>query len=346
MQYPLQVCFGLGLAQDLILGVLVGGTCQVHAAAAGITGEEAHNRFSIWRQNKKCTTPLLTGWLTSWMADFVEDVPVLAENQGLMFVSKPSGMSTHPMRNTRKRVKEDGELLCPACGRNFGKDEGAQWVALHNHVNDCQDEQHVQWRDQHGEHRAQMEEERTLWHSLLQVRAKVHLCNRLDRGTSGIVCVAETADLANQLREIWPSVKKQYVALVRGKTEQRFVVDKMLTDRDSTLQPQPQRTAVTGFELIRTFFDGNLSLLRVELIEGGRKHQIRRHLNSVAHQIIGDRQYGKSKINNWLQEDFGLNRLFLHAESLELLHPITQEQIKIHDPLPSELQDFLGRLPP
>ena len=63
----------------------------------------------------------------------------------------------------------------------------------------------------------------------------------------------------------------------------------------------PQRAATTAFTRLRTYCDGRFSLLRATLVEGGRQHQIRRHLNSVAHQVVGDTQYGKSRINAILQ---------------------------------------------
>ena len=63
----------------------------------------------------------------------------------------------------------------------------------------------------------------------------------------------------------------------------------------------PQRAATTAFTRLRTYCDGGFTLLRATLVEGGRQHQIRRHLNSVAHQVVGDTQYGKSRINAMLQ---------------------------------------------
>ena len=56
-----------------------------------------------------------------------------------------------------------------------------------------------------------------------------------------------------------------------------------------------------AFTRLRTYCGGGFSLLRASLVEGGRQHQIRRHLNAVAHQVVGDTQYGKSRINAMLQ---------------------------------------------
>ena len=119
----------------------------------------------------------------------------------------------------------------------------------------------------------------------------VHIVNRLDRGTSGIILVAQTAELAETLQRDWPTaVTKTYLVMVRGKTAETFTVDRALTDRDTKLKTAPQREAITHFELVRTYGENSFSLLRATLVSGGRKHQIRRHLASVAHQVLGDRQ--------------------------------------------------------
>jgi 23S rRNA-/tRNA-specific pseudouridylate synthase len=113
------------------------------------------------------------------------------------------------------------------------------------------------------------------------------------------------------------------VCLVRGDTPDEFVVDKPLKDKNFTsagkeVTEKVAREAVTSFEKIGVVPYGGFTLLRATLVSGGRTHQIRRHLNSLGNQIIGDKSYGKSGINKWFCEDFGLNRMFLHCESLVL----------------------------
>lgn len=134
---------------------------------------------------------------------------------------------------------------------------------------------------------------------------------------------------------------------MRGRAESQFIVDRPLTDRTSKLQVAPQREATTRFDLVRPCgWEGgqsHFSLLRATLVRGGRRHQIRRHLGSVAHQIVGDGKYGKSGINEWLAREFGLTRMFLHATRLQGTHPGTGEPIDIDDPLPQDLVGFLAR---
>jgi 23S rRNA pseudouridine955/2504/2580 synthase len=69
------------------------------------------------------------------------------------------------------------------------------------------------------------------------------------------------------------------------------------------------------------------------------------HLSSEAHQIIGDRQYGKSRINNMARDLYGLQRLFLHSYRLEFIHPTENYRVTLRDPLPEDLVTFLRKLP-
>ena len=71
---------------------------------------------------------------------------------------------------------------------------------------------------------------------------------------------------------------------------------------------------------------------RISLVEAlpstGRRHQIRRHLKHVAHPIIGDATHGKGPLNRWWAERLGQQRLWLHAKSLEIAHPMSGEPLR------------------
>eukprot|EP01048_Picozoa_sp_COSAG05_P022181 COSAG05_NODE_4341_length_1558_cov_2.359083_1_plen_356_part_00 len=332
-------------------------------------------------------------------------VRLLAED-GLAFVHKPSGMEVHPKPGTaalgkRKRKVQRGELLCPACQRSFGLDDdkGASWKRLHAHVTQAGNDVHVAWRSSNPRHQPEYEEpEPTLWDVLrclptgllfgrdpaaaaaaaanLERAAdgrnvnKVRLCNRLDRGTSGIVVVAETAELCDSVQKAWAQrVQKQYLCFVRGRVDRAgFTIERPLIDRGLRASGQLQqpgrqgstedgqqdcpppsdpitRDAATSFEVVGRYLDDEgFTLLRASLLRGGRTHQIRRHLNGAAHHIVGDRKYGKGRINAWMEKEYGLGRIFLHAERLTITHPVTQQALVVVDPLPSELEEFLGRL--
>lgn len=85
------------------------------------------------------------------------------------------------------------------------------------------------------------------------------------------------------------------------------------------------------------------SLLRMRLWTG-RRHQIRRLLNTVGHQVLGDTSHGKSRVNAYYREHHGLPRLALHAWRLRLDHPATGAELSIEAPVPPDLLDFLRRL--
>ena len=68
----------------------------------------------------------------------------------------------------------------------------------------------------------------------------------------------------------------------------------------------------------------------------GRRHQLRRHMKHIAHPIIGDATHGKGPLNRAVADLIGLQRLWLHAQSLELPHPVSGQQLRLAAPLPSE----------
>lgn len=192
----------------------------------------------------------------------------------------------------------------------------------------------------------------------------VFIVNRLDKFTSGIVIVARSAESASTLQGVLVDKSKcikEYLCLVRGSAPDSFIETRPLTKhkhvdrrarkylqklklRNEPPPPKPEpQSAETRFETLSRFF--RLSLLKARIITG-RRHQIRRHLNGVAHQIIGDRQYGKGRINNYFRDEYGLNRMFLHSWRLEIPHPHTAgASISVQCGLPLELQELLSKLP-
>jgi 23S rRNA pseudouridine955/2504/2580 synthase len=87
---------------------------------------------------------------------------------------------------------------------------------------------------------------------------------------------------------------------------------------------------------------GEAALVEVTL-ETGRTHQIRRHLAAIGHPVAGDRKYGDFGFNREVRARWGLKRLFLHAERLEVPHPESGARVRLESPLPDELVDVLRR---
>jgi 23S rRNA pseudouridine955/2504/2580 synthase len=98
--------------------------------------------------------------------------------------------------------------------------------------------------------------------------------------------------------------------------------------------------AATRWRVLRQ--GGEATLLAVSL-ETGRTHQIRRHLAAIGHPVAGDKKYGDFGFNREARARWGLQRLFLHAERLEVPHPETGARLRVEAPLPPELEEVLRR---
>lgn len=172
-----------------------------------------------------------------------------------------------------------------------------------------------------------------------QIGAFVYPVHRLDRAASGVVLFAldPEAAAAAQARLTATETAKLYLALVRGSTHETFESRRPLHSDSGRLQ-----NAWTEFRTLAEV--SRCSLLEVRL-RTGRRHQIRRHLAHLAHHIIGDVRYGKGRINRHMRDTYGLPRLFLHARTLRLAHPITDDPLTIESPLAPDLREFLARLP-
>ena len=172
-----------------------------------------------------------------------------------------------------------------------------------------------------------------------QVDKYLYPVHRLDRASSGIILFALSSEDAKLLQEeiCHKEASKKYFALVRGSTPQEWEMTRPLSN-----DAKVKQNAHTSFRKIAEF--SRCSLLIAEIYTG-RRHQIRRHLNHCAHQILGDTTYGKGKINTFFRENYQLPRLFLHAFSLEIKHPRSKEPLQIKAPLFQDLREFLLRLP-
>jgi 23S rRNA pseudouridine1911/1915/1917 synthase len=180
------------------------------------------------------------------------------------------------------------------------------------------------------------------------------IVHRLDRGTSGLLVVAKDDETHRELSRQFAgrSVEKQYLALVHGVPARASGVvsapigrDPVRRQRMSVRAPRG-RAARTRFELAERF-DG-AALLRVTL-ETGRTHQIRVHLASLGHPVVGDAVYGGRRTPSSRQPAArqalaSLARPFLHAARLAFTHPKTGARLALEAPLPLELAELLSAL--
>ena len=168
------------------------------------------------------------------------------------------------------------------------------------------------------------------------------IVHRLDAGTSGLLVVASDDESFEGLAATFTrhEAGRAYLALVRGSVaHDRFEVDAPLGRAGARIRVDATggREATTAFE-VRERFD-RATLLEAEP-RTGRTHQIRVHLSSIGHPILGDRRYGGGGDD---ARELGLERPFLHAWRIAFDHPITGERIELEDPLPLDLERALER---
>jgi 23S rRNA pseudouridine1911/1915/1917 synthase len=188
------------------------------------------------------------------------------------------------------------------------------------------------------------------------------IVHRLDKETSGLIVVAKNDEAHRKLAAQFAAreVKKKYVALVHGwvKQDQGTIAQSISRDRihrtRMTTRHPGGREAITHYHVTRrleTAF-GKFTLLDVK-IDTGRTHQIRVHMKSLGHPVVGDSLYGAPRITRESagkrgkpadEAELSLSRNFLHASELELQHPRTAEKISLKSELPPNLQEFLTML--
>ena len=171
------------------------------------------------------------------------------------------------------------------------------------------------------------------------------IVHRLDKETSGVLLVAKSDAAHRGLSEQFAGrhLRKEYLALVSGVPRlQSGVVDRAISrhpvHRERMTVGEGGRPARTDWEIIEAF-GGQSALLRCR-IHSGRTHQIRVHLKSIGHPLLGDRVYG------W-KPDPALPvppRVMLHAERIAFLHPITARPLDVRAPLPEDFTHLLAVL--
>lgn len=162
------------------------------------------------------------------------------------------------------------------------------------------------------------------------------IVHRLDSGTSGLIVVAKTDPAHERLREMFRrhEVDRRYLALVRGRVgPERFRIDAPLERERARVRVR----LATGRDATTEVFVRE-ALARATLVEAaprtGRTHQIRVHLASIGHPVLGDRAYGGGGDE---AARLGLTRPFLHSWRIGFNHPVTGERVDREDPLPDDL---------
>lgn len=182
------------------------------------------------------------------------------------------------------------------------------------------------------------------------------IVHRLDKATSGLIVVAKNDQSHRRLGEQFArrQVKKTYLALVHGWVKQDRGTISTSISRDRlrrtrmTTRRSGGREAVTHYAVQKRIESpfGKFSLLQLT-IDTGRTHQIRVHLASLGHPVVGDTLYGAPReLRARDVTAISLPRNFLHAAELRFNHPLSGEELSFSAALPAELQDFLQQAAP
>jgi 23S rRNA pseudouridine1911/1915/1917 synthase len=252
-----------------------------------------------------------------------EDIPldILYEDKYLAVVNKPAGMMVHAGAGSSDDARNRGTMV----------------NALLHHL--------AQLSEVGGELRP-------------------GIVHRLDKQTSGAIVVAKDDVTHRKLGEMFSDrrITKTYVALVHGNLAKDNITVNLPIARDlvrrtrMTTRRPDGRNAVSHIHVLERLMTSYGAFTLVEVrIETGRTHQIRVHMQSLGHPVVGDTLYGAPRVipmavrkgeSGHLTEGTGLHleRNFLHAAHLEFAHPRSGKTLVIDAPLPAELNDFLTRL--
>ncbi|MEX1190829.1 MAG: pseudouridine synthase [Brumimicrobium sp.] len=174
----------------------------------------------------------------------------------------------------------------------------------------------------------------------------VYPIHRLDRKTSGILLFAKNSCYVSAFQQELANEKtqKKYIAIVRGYFPSEIIVNHALRKENGQFQE-----AETHFKCLATteidLAFGKFDTSRYSIIEAfpktGRMHQIRKHLNHLRHPIIGDRPHGCNKQNKLFLKKWGLTKMLLHAEELNINHPYLDKKLSILAERPSHFKEMI-----
>ena len=167
----------------------------------------------------------------------------------------------------------------------------------------------------------------------------IYVVHRLDRETSGLLVFAKTSELQEYMRTYWQELVQQraYVALVEGEMPQKEGQIRTWLSEDpqtgmsySSPVDDGGKLSITNYKVLRIYNQSPTVYSLVELnLETGRTNQIRVHLASIGHPVLGDRKYGHGN------ESSPLDRLCLHAKGLRFIHPVTEKMVSFETAIPS-----------
>lgn len=177
----------------------------------------------------------------------------------------------------------------------------------------------------------------------------LELAHRLDRETSGVLIIAKKRSALVALHDIFRQARahRHYKALVVGDIKDKVqhikkpLLRYLTAEGERRVRVDPEgryaHTIVTALQRYQAY-----TLIDAEILTG-RTHQIRVHLKSIGHTVVGDDKYGDDELRKQLSRQ-GFKRMFLHACRLRFSHPISGEWLTVEADLPSECEELLRRI--
>lgn len=256
---------------------------------------------------------------------------VIYEDRDFIVINKPAGLLVHPVRSRAPQGARSTRFTRAASNGVHGTRLNSNEKTL------------VDWLI------AKYPEVKSVGDNPEERPGIVH---RLDKETSGLMVIARNQKAFEYLKNLFQNheVKKTYLGLVLGRTEKSFKISKPIGQKRGSLKRTVRldnakmiKDALTEFEAVKffKFRESELTLIKARPLTG-RTHQIRIHLNSINHPVLGDKLYG-GKIQLRISEELGLKRHFLHAESMEFTSP-AGSRLKFTADLPSDLSQALDLL--
>ena len=171
---------------------------------------------------------------------------------------------------------------------------------------------------------------------------KVFIVHRLDKDTSGLLVIAKNNKSHAILSEYFKkhdNIKREYIALICGNFPHDSATIDAPIGRDPkdrkkmTVTATNSKEAITHLKVLKKYKDYTLVSL---ILETGRTHQIRVHMNYIGYPVYNDPVYNTKKCTEFGQ--------FLHSHKMDFIHPITNKEMHFESPLPEEFQSFIDSL--